>query len=493
MKILQKKLTILIAFTAIFLGFLLPAFAQQNAQSVYNSTVDLINCETIRFIHREAGRAEIANNMMCTSFESILKSIPEDEGSTTAKVAKDIDAYKTKFKADGDLAAQLDAIIAYVNKKIEAKPRKGNVADFKQKLQDYKTDALDNMSGASTTTTNTVTPAPTGTNDAAIDEDTETEDNVAMTPTETTTKSGTDWLGWLSLIISLLSLGLSAYLYSQLGKLREMTSRPVLQPADNDGNKPRGPLVNESAANYQLIETKMYQEIAKLGREFDEKLAAVTASTGYTQPENFSGREEKKSDFLPTPVDQADAPIVTTAQRQPEPEPVQEEEKPLPVVLEEVVEEPVEDEEETEDEPEPVVQNTVRSDNADVIAPLSYSTSNVEEEEDETIALPDYKYVGLPLADGSFSPESFTDMPQEESLYEVEMYEDVPNKAFFSPLQYPEILEKTLADPEQYLAPCCMFLNEADGKQNITVIEEGRLRRQGERWYIYEKARIRFD
>ncbi len=524
MRTLQNKLyRLFILLVICLLSAAMPAFAQPNAQSVFNSTVDQINCETIRFIHREAGRAEIANNLNCFSFESILKSIPEDEARTTAALAKDIEAFKTKYKSGDELAVQLDNVISFANKKIEAKPRKGNVADFKQKLQGYRKDAIDNISGPSTTAAPQNQPAPGG---GSIDEDLGEEGGIILTDDEPQEAPGnTGWLTYLSLLIGLLSLGLSAYLFSKIGQLsRARSAMPVAAP-EPEGNKPRGPLVNESMANYQLLETKMYQEIARISREFDDKLAAVTASTGYTQPENYTASpttstvKETTPPFIPTPVDQADAPILTTEERvqtsEPKPETIadsnitevfnntedDENDVPKPDVdfaaadEEETIEDDYAGEKYAEEE-QPVenisAQNTVRSDNASNMPPVA-AANIADDEEEDGIALPDYKYLGLPLQDGSFAPQSFTDAPSAESLYEVEMYEDVPNKAFFSPLLYPEVIEKALSDPETYLAPCCMFLNEAAGKQVITVIEEGRLRRQGERWYIYEKARIRFD
>lgn len=525
MRTVQNRIfTLILTLLAGFFGAVAPAFSQ-NAQPVFNSTVDQINCETIRFIHREAGRAEIANNMECFSFESILKSIPEDEARTTAQVAKDIEAFKTKYKADGDLSAQLDNVIAYASKKIEAKPRKGNVADFKLKLQDYKKDAIDNISGTETGANNATTSTPTG----GIDEETE-ETGIVLTDEEETTSApgDTGWLTYLSLLLALCGLALSAYLFTRLGKLSKELRAARMGAAEPDTNRPRTPQVTDSGANYKLLETKMHQEIARISREFDEKLAAITASTGYTQPESYAQNiaedeeDDDDIDFLPTPLDQADAPILTTEEFTNEPliknvaaipyqeddvnQTEEEDEEPLPVVMEEVVDETDEEEEyieETEEEEdiaeETSYQNTLRSDDSanNIVTPApqaaARNTAAIDEDEEEGVALPDYKYLGLPLHDGSFAPHSFTDAPTQDSLYEVEMYEDVPNKAFFSPLLYPEIIEKALQDPEKYLAPCCMFLNEPAGKQIITVIEEGRLRRQGERWYIYEKARIRFD
>src|ERR1017187_4903096 len=136
----------------LFIGANISFSNAQAAKEVFNSTVDHINCETIRFIHREAGRAEVANNMDCLSFESIYKSIPPDEAKTTGALCKSINDYKNKYKADKLLDEQLNTVIAFANGKINAKKRKGNVEDFKASLEKLKKDALDEAKGASNAT-----------------------------------------------------------------------------------------------------------------------------------------------------------------------------------------------------------------------------------------------------------------------------------------------------------------------------------------------------
>ena len=50
-------------------------------------------------------------------------------------------------------------------------------------------------------------------------------------------------------------------------------------------------------------------------------------------------------------------------------------------------------------------------------------------------AVPFYNFAGLPDGGGYFEANSFTDEPGNDSIYEIEMYEDVPDKAFYPSFQ----------------------------------------------------------
>ena len=63
MRISLKSLFLFILFASS-----ISSVMAQATKEVFSTAVDHINCETIRFIHREAGRAEVANDMDCLSF-----------------------------------------------------------------------------------------------------------------------------------------------------------------------------------------------------------------------------------------------------------------------------------------------------------------------------------------------------------------------------------------------------------------------------------------
>jgi hypothetical protein len=123
---------------------------------------------------------------------------------------------------------------------------------------------------------------------------------------------------------------------------------------------------------------------------------------------------------------------------------------------------------------------------------LQQEEALVQLPEEEEEGLPFYRYVGAPTAQGTFADSAISDSAGQDAVYEVEMYEDVPNKAFFSPLPYPQVVARVLAEPDTYLAPCCAYTEDPAGKQHIIVVEEGTLRKEGDQWIVHDKAKIRF-
>src|SRR4051812_39400969 len=111
MKKLGRIVACIITVSVFLLGNV--AFAQKDGKEDFNAAVDQINCETVKFIHREEGRKNAADKMECFTFESIYKSIPEDEASSTGRLCKDINHLKDKYSAKEDLGKQLDAVIAF--------------------------------------------------------------------------------------------------------------------------------------------------------------------------------------------------------------------------------------------------------------------------------------------------------------------------------------------------------------------------------------------
>jgi hypothetical protein len=537
---------LLILVLCLFTGSM---YAQDASQAAFNSAVDQINCETIRFIHREAGRAEIANNMQCTSFESIAQTVPEDEAKTTGQLAKDIEAFKTKFKADKPLAEQLDAVIAFADKKITAKKRKGNVDDFKAKLEGYKSDAIANANGGGSNSSSSASSSkPEKHNETATANDT---GKAIVEPAGSAGSSKKkDWLGVIGVLLGLVSLAFAIPAYMATRKLKSGAISASSSSGDDGMNVSRP--IDE--ASYRRLETRMQQEISNLRRSFEEQLATVTASTGYTEPEAMTVKEEPKkepevketpaasSTFSSYTSSASTAPVMETKIEEKEnvlkedkqqyesvdqgaktdeapseeynksteeinqntsfatPEPTE-----ATVVEDTHIDQsatvPVEQhnsfEEEAEEEPvhqpaEPTMSNNFRGAYTSSTQPQT-ATEEAGSKLEEAEAMPIYRYVGLPEADGTFSENAFKDSPDKDSIFEIEMYEDVPNKAFFSLLPYPEIVKSALQQPETYLQPCCLYTDDPSGKNTIILLEEGMLRKQEGKWHVYEKARVRFE
>ena len=456
---------------AFLLLSILPALAQ-NQKAIYEKAVTQINCLTIQFIHREVGRAEDANNMDCGSFESIKKTIPADESKTTGTVCQDIENFKKKYKEGGSLDGELSLVIKYAYGKINARKRKGNVADFKSKLESTKADALkeagqDAGSGSSTgsnSSTPNETPVPlkpSAGGDAHVSES-DTATGIKDGPGSSSSGKGSNWIGWLSLLIALGALGLSFMNYRKLSGMR----------GNQGGNSPR--TGEDNAATYKKLESKMMEEMARINQNIDSK---ISARMGYSPaPASVLAKETAAA---------APATLLTPEQ---------------PGTNVHVLDETADDE--TFDVPgSEVPQATMFMEAADEAPTSLFPTespafntplTNEEHSEEDGETVPFYKYVGLP-ENGYFQDTHFSEAPQSLSVFEIEMYDDVPNKAFFSILPYPEVIKKAISDPERYLAPACAYSDDPTGKRTIVLMEEGMLRKEGDKWHIYEKARIRFE
>jgi hypothetical protein len=505
-----------VIFCLFFLGSIGAVFAQAGNKGVYNTAVDQVNCATIGFIHRENGRAEAANNMDCLSFESINKSIPADETKTTGALCKSINEYKNKFKDDKPLDAQLSALISFATVKIVAKKRKGNVEDFKASLEKIKKEALENAGGAKPTDKPAAGTAPNTPGSVQQQQEKPADSSQAITePTaDPASKSGrkTDWLGILSLLVALGGLGLAYMAYSKAKKI-ENNGSGTGNTVNTGGATAAKEAMESAMREIKRIENKLNSDMANLARKMDEKASASVASAStmaspaHKEPEKepvkTTPQEEKRPE--PAPVvhmepSASTAPVFERAKEpeiKKEPEALQPDpEAPLETAaqhFEEKPQPPVDLFASRMQEEEMPVQGHAAPHREEAAATPSAEPFMPEKEYEDGEAVPFYKYAGLPDEDGFFSLQSFTNDPVKDSVYEIEMYEDVPNKAFFSLLPNPEVIRRALLEPEIYLAPCCSYTTDPEGKRTIVLVEEGMLRKQEDKWMIYEKAKINFE
>jgi len=561
MRISLKSLFLFI----IFAGSVSSLLAQA-AKEVFSTAVDHVNCETIRFIHREAGRAEVANNMDCLSFESIYKSIPTDEAGTTGALCKNINDYKNKFKEDKPLDVQLNAVIAFANAKIAAKKRKGNVEDFKASLEKIKKDALDAAKGTASASSTTTETKP-GEETKTIEKTAKTSDTSQAisepSATENSTKAGhkTDWLGLLGLLVGLGALGLAYMAYTKAKKIDGGSMHPMSTTYGNKSTK------DDSMQEIQRVEKHLKGEITNLNRLIEELMKTATSGNNPTpraspepvQDEAPIGYRESSIEIerrAEEPKEERETESKIEVQKEPEMELVARPEEiihePEPALIAKPEESVLESETESErgiekssnDEvsplsageraggeaktpftgtlfestpptapspdlfatsaPAPKRPEPEREYNSitDAVAAGGYvqepAAASVEpfmpeKEYEDGEAVPFYKFAGLPNEEGYFENNSFTDEPGQDSIYEIEMYEDVPDKAFFSIRSNPDVIRKAILDPQVYLAPCCSYTDDHEGKHTIVLVEEGMLRKEDNRWVVYEKAKINFE
>ncbi len=270
---LGKKISLLLVA---FLISMMGANAQDagNAsQGSYEAAVDGINCLTIKFIHKEQNRAELAGKMDCNSFEGIMSTIPEDERSTTGKLAEAVNAYKKKWDPAKSLDNQIDGVIAYALGRVKSRPRKGDIASLESAFIQQKNEAV---------AQSTITPAQESAMDEGEMEDiTSTSESVRLTEPQS---DGGDTLGWVGILLGLAALGLG--LYNLLG-VRAINKELAAKTAylELEMNKRGAPMVSDSGNNYQLLSDRIGREVKELQNQIEElKGKAKTGFSVSTRP-----------------------------------------------------------------------------------------------------------------------------------------------------------------------------------------------------------------
>lgn len=422
----------------------------QELKKKFSEAVDAINCATIKFIHNERGRLKEAGMECFSGYEGILKTIPEDEMSTTGKLAKEINAFKTKYNPDADFGKQLDKVISYSSNKITSKPRKGDKEKFKSDLTAIKTDAMAGIKSAGETSVSSENSKPTSdTTQIASTTSTPNEESEIMP--ELSPATSINWLGWAAFVLSLIAIFVCFLLYMNFKRLSE----EVMAWQNDPANKVT--ISNDNTSlNLKNLEQKMEGEILKL----DEKVNNLNAL--------FKTASPKMTDEYRV------TPDLDTESQSTEPK----REYTLPIELENRFN--------SEEDVEAAVESNSKSNDEIIRHELVLEDSDSEE------LLPLYKYSSIPEK-GRFTDENFTTSPEEDSIFEIEMYKNNPNKAFFSILPYHEVVEKAFSNPELYLIPYCRFEQEPSGKNKISLIEEGMLEKVQNEWVIVEKARIKLD
>ena len=125
--------------------------------------------------------------------------------------------------------------------------------------------------------------------------------------------------------------------------------------------------------------------------------------------------------------------------------------------------------------------------------PSGESQTKGFDEDLDTNLLPSYRFAALPGDGGTFDEAQFAENAAADSIFEIESYADVPGRAFFSILNYPEVAAKVIADPATYLEPFCHYEDSPVGKSRIVLLDEGILQLDNGRWVVTTKAHVKFE
>jgi len=427
-----------------------------DSKEFYNTAVLGMDCKTIRFIHLETGRSQEAKKLNnCFTFDAIFATIPEEE-KTTKKLAEEIKGLEKKYNPSAELEPQLDQLIEFIGKKIKAKKRKNNVDDFIEELELVKKEVLADYKKSKSETKETENDKPkTTSNQKTKPENPELANNPepispeAELQPENPKKSEGNVLSWVGILFGLIALGISAFAMFRMKN-----------QLDALGNKPNDKdlivKTNDSSNNYRAIEQKFDGLIKDLKAEIDGLKAQIiqnnTSTNSITQPL----QELPKVDLNQTHVEPSFA-IMDDFQDNVEPQSSQ--------IHEEILPEP----------------NNVS------FIPTEETSENLPTETPEVT----YNYVPLPNDPNYFEVSSMSLNPDMDSVFELGLFPNEPDIAFFALVDSPININRCLSNPAVYLQPFCEFAEEVHGKTEIVLIEEGALQKVNNQWIIRTKSKIK--
>jgi hypothetical protein len=443
-----------IKFLYPFLFILLTTFNSfaDDSKEFYNTAVLGMDCKTIRFIHLETGRTQEAKKLNnCFTFDAIFATIPEEE-KTTKKLAEEIKASEKKYNPSAELEPQLDQLIEFIGKKIKAKKRKNSVDDFIQELENVKKDVLADYKKSKSETKETENVKTTN-NQKPKSENPELANNPepvspeAELQPENSKKSDGNILGWVGILFGLIALGISAFAMFRMKNQLEALS-------NKSSDKDLIVKTNDSSNNYRAIEQKFDGLIKDLKAEIDslksQNIQNTTSSIGMTA----QMPESPKAEFNPIHVEPSFG---------------------------------------TMDDFQDNIESSTKSEDLVNVANFTESIHQEMPMEQIQVETPEvtYNYVPLPNDPNYFEVSSMSLNPDMDSVFELGLFPNEPDIAFFALVDSPININRCLSNPAVYLQPFCEFAEEVHGKTEIVLIEEGALQKVNNQWMIRTKSKIK--
>lgn len=462
--------------------------AQTADKAAYDKAVTEINCATIRFIHREQGRGEKASSMDCSGFESINASIPADEKGTTGGLAKSIDAYRNKFSPSKPLAEQLEAVKKFAYEKINAKQRKGNIDEYRSELENIISSVAAKAA-----------PAGAGSASEIQRGDTSMEHEADALETEAPAEKaagGSNTLGWISLLLSLGALALGGMAFMRVRNMQPGASTVPAELSNNDKEK-----INRALT---------------LSRDADDRSRALENSlralSGAAIPEAApsTSREPAPRTETPRPPAPAEEPLAYSpppAQARPDTARA----NPLSDFAHDDTG-PADDRiqlkkmgnlQEQRDDAAAADMNIGAGDALTTHEPVIPPVPPRPEPYAPQPAVNKYNEPGEnkpfflyapanPL--GQCSENELRTAPASDSVYELELYPNTPDKAFFSLLSFPEVIRDVMRHPGEKLDAYCSYHTPPTPEdRTIFMLEEGIMARHNGMWHVSQKSRISFS
>ena len=488
--------------------------AQDDQHAVFNNGIDQINCAAIGFIHINAGRPAIAQEMDCGRYESITSSIPADESSTTLRFSQTINSYKSKYAnadvSDPVVAARgLDEAVGEVMTTIRSRPRSADVDALEGKLAGLKANILERIESGETI------PTPAG------------DDEEELTTPDEDTGNSSGLFGTLALVFSLVALAISIYnamrsrkapqtlspaenamvsgntplpnsgiadLKERIKKIEEEQATILAKPASSlPADKSIGPLtdrVERLEHEYNKLSEELFEALAEHRKRTREALREITSPQGLPDKDNVGLQTMHDIEVSLEDEDlvegEVPAPDPTTVANPPQPAP----EPPVEGINEEPPQEMPTSAPGTNPPIDKSEQAPATEKNQYEGAAINHKVPDNANEVDN----PDsYCYAPLPNSEGSFPDPEVTTIPHDTSIFEFEVYQDAPDKRIFTYLSYISVAEKVLDDPDTYLHPFAEVESSVSNPRTIMILDGGIVERKGEFWKIIKPILLRLE
>ncbi|MDZ4838815.1 MAG: hypothetical protein SGJ04_02290 [Bacteroidota bacterium] len=454
----------------IYLFLILTAFvstlasAQSGQKSSFDNAINEINCATVKFIHREQGRAESATNIECSSYEGIKATIPQDEKGTTAILAAKIESYKNKYVDSKELGTQIDVVIKYAYDNISRKQRKNSVDEFKNELAQIRSSAISSINNTALPPNSTL---PEG-------EVTAADTNFESTEVDAEQKGGSSngMVGWLALLISIAALGLSVLNFLKGRKLSTNSDKPN-QGGLSQQDKLEISRGSKMAQTAMEMVRALEQEVHK--DQYTPKTTEPTWAIDVNNPKNDASKPTEP-DVTDDEPEQSNFSISLK-------KPANEE----PMYEVDNIAAPIESIYMENTQPMAAINSIEEIETHDT--PTAPAHNNYTEDGENK---PYYRYAPA-HPNGSINEAELSNEPSPNSVYELEMFPQNPDRAFFYLLSYPEVIKKAIKEPEVYLQAYCDYSTDPQNSRTIYILEEGIMKKSADNWQVFQKSKISFQ
>jgi hypothetical protein len=418
-----------------------------SAQDLTRAKLDIWT-ETASFVYRDANMAEPAGMVNAKSLEDFVAAIKKEDAKSAiySKVYQPIEQTGT-YRKGKDAKAQLDLLIKSINSKLRENEqrmadlgRRRRLEDLYKQLQQIASDYTTPTALAQAGEESFTAPDKTATQVDTAVESVYAENQLSSIAKKQGPSKSPDWMSILALVLGLLNLGLIYFLYTGITKLnlrldqRKKELETLSQQVNGSGMKTAD---GSGKITMAAIESLVQRTIA---REMGHKPQA-------NSPADRAVPTPAASPAVPFSVAQQ-APPVERAAEIPQPQ------APVPG-------------------PAPVTEPGSPAPAASPEKPVSF-------------------FARVPV-NGSFHEQDLYPTAQHDSIYEIRVSRNDPNKAAFRIVTNTAVHRSAIESAYLSLKDACNYQMNNPQATHIVTDEPGTLTYQNGFWLIDRKAQVHFE